>query len=96
MVTNAPDRERYEAYVGDVLAGFSQYRIEDGLVVFVHTEVTPEFEGEGIGSTLIRDALEDVRRQARKVVPLCEFVAAYIEKHPGEYGELVATETPAS
>jgi predicted GNAT family acetyltransferase len=93
MVTNAPDRQRYEAYVGDVLAGFSQYRIEDGLVVFTHTEVAPEFEGEGIGSTLIRDALEDVRRQGRKVVPLCQFVAGYLEKHPDQYEGLVATET---
>jgi predicted GNAT family acetyltransferase len=89
MVSNAPDRQRYEAYAGDVLAGFARYTTEDGAVVFTHTEVEPRFEGEGVGSTLIRDALEDVRRRGLKIVPLCEFVAAYIQKHPDEYGDLV-------
>jgi predicted GNAT family acetyltransferase len=89
MVTNAPDRQRYEAHVGDALAGFSQYTTEDGAVVFTHTEVEPQFEGEGIGSTLIAGALDDVRRRGLEVVPLCEFVAAYIQKHPDEYGDLV-------
>jgi predicted GNAT family acetyltransferase len=92
MVANAPDLHRYEAYVGDVLAGFSQYTLEDGngTVVFTHTEVDPRFEGEGIGSTLVRDALDDIRRRGLAVVPQCPFVAAYIEKHPDEYGDLVA------
>jgi predicted GNAT family acetyltransferase len=89
MVTNAPDRHRYEAYAGDVLAGFTQYTTEDGAVVFMHTEVEPQFEGEGVGSTLITGALDDVREQGVKVVPLCEFVAAFIQKHPDEYGDLV-------
>lgn len=91
QVRNAPGAHRYEAYVGDVLAGFSQYTTEGGVVVFTHTEVAPEFEGEGIGRTLVRDALDDVRRQGHKVVPLCEFVAEYIDRHPDEYGDLVAT-----
>jgi predicted GNAT family acetyltransferase len=90
MVTNAPDQHRYEAYAGDVLAGFAQYTVEGGTVVLTHTEVDPRFEGEGVGSTLIRDALDDIRRQGLEVVPQCPFVAAYIEKHPDEYGELVA------
>jgi predicted GNAT family acetyltransferase len=90
QVRNAPDNERYEAYVGDVLAGFSQYTTPGDAVVFTHTEVEPEFEGEGIGSTLVRDALDDVRRRGLKVVPRCQFVAEYIERHPDEYGDLVA------
>jgi predicted GNAT family acetyltransferase len=89
MVTNAPDKHRYEIYAGDVLAGFAEYTLEDGTVVFTHTEVEPQFEGEGIGSTLIRDALEDVRRQGRQVVPMCKFVAEYIEKHRDDFGDLV-------
>ncbi|HEY0486948.1 MAG TPA: GNAT family N-acetyltransferase [Mycobacteriales bacterium] len=89
QVTNAPENGRYEAYVGDVLAGFSQYTTSDGAIVFTHTEVEPEFEGEGIGSTLVRDALDDVRRRGLKVVPRCEFVAKYLERHADEYGDLV-------
>jgi predicted GNAT family acetyltransferase len=93
-VRNAPAEQRYEAHVGDVLAGFTRYRRVDGTVVFTHTEVDPRFEGEGVGSTLIRDALDDVRRQGRTVVPRCQFVAAYIDKHRDSYGDLVAAEGP--
>jgi predicted GNAT family acetyltransferase len=93
MVTNAPDRGRYEVHVGDVVAGFSDYTLEDAVVVITHTEVDSRFEGEGLGSTLVRDALEDIRRQGRKVVPLCPFVAEYIARHPDEYGDLVAEQT---
>jgi hypothetical protein len=95
-VTDAPDRQRYEAHVGDVLAGFTRYTTEGAAVVFTHTEVEPQFEGEGVGSTLVAGALDDVRRQGRKVVPLCEFVAEYIQRHPDRYGDLVDPGDPAS
>jgi predicted GNAT family acetyltransferase len=53
----------------------------------LHTEVPKELEGRGIGSALIRGVLDTARRQGLKVVPLCPFAKAYIEKHP-EYADL--------
>ena len=44
-VVDNPDRNRYEAYVGDELAGFVTYRARPGVVVLVHTEVDDAFEG---------------------------------------------------
>ena len=44
----------------------------------------PALEGRGIGSRLVRAALEKVRAEGLKVVALCPFVKAYIEKHPEE------------
>jgi len=85
-VRNNPDRSRYEAWVDDVLAGFSQYHLRGNRIVFIHTEV--HLEGRGVGGTLVREALDDVRRQGTlTVVPLCPFVKAYIEKHP-QYADL--------
>ena len=51
-VVDNPDRSRYEAYVGDELAGFVIYRKRPGVVVTVHTEVNAGFEGHGVGSRL--------------------------------------------
>ena len=65
------------------------YQREGDRIVFTHTNVPPEIEGRGVGSKLIRGALDAVRDFGLKVVPQCPFVAAYIEKHP-EYRDLLA------
>lgn len=60
-----------------------------GLVICSHTEVLPEFEGQGVGSALARYALDDVRAEGtRRVQPLCPFIKSYIERHP-DYQDLV-------
>jgi predicted GNAT family acetyltransferase len=58
------------------------------VITFTHTEVPPELNGRGIGSTLVRGALEQVRFRGLKVVPKCPFVAAYMGKHP-EFNDLL-------
>jgi uncharacterized protein len=87
-VHDNPPEERYEAAVDGALAGFAEYRHKPGLIAFVHTEVDPAFEGHGVASTLIHDALEDARHRRLAVLPFCPFVNAYIQRHR-EYVELV-------
>ena len=36
----------------------------------------------GVGSKLIRGALDRLRADSLMVVPRCEFVTAYVERHP--------------
>jgi predicted GNAT family acetyltransferase len=66
----------------------SYYRMEPGVITFLHTEVPQELSGRGVGSRLVRGALEQVRAQGLKVVAKCSFVAAYIGKHP-EWDDLL-------
>jgi hypothetical protein len=89
VVRDAPERNRYELYVGDERAGYATYRRVDDRIVIPHTEVDPAFEGRGLGSRLARFALDDVRARGLKVVPACEFIEVYIRRHP-EYQDLVA------
>ena len=65
------------------------YQREGDTIVFTHTKVPPAIEGQGVGSRLIRAALDSARDQGLKVVPQCQFVAAYIKRHP-EYEDLLA------
>lgn len=89
VVTRNEDEHRWEARIGDQLAGFAAYQLTDELVVFTHTEVDPAFEGKGVGSALARQALEDVAGEGgRKVMPLCPFIKVWIQKHP-DYVPLV-------
>ncbi|MEA2146570.1 MAG: uncharacterized protein QOG59_2157, partial [Solirubrobacteraceae bacterium] len=88
QVHDNPDEQRYEAVVDGELAGFAAYRTQPGLISFVHTEVEDAFEGRGVGSILIREALEDVRRRGFEVLPFCPFVNSFIAEHR-EFVDLV-------
>ncbi|MCW2810553.1 MAG: hypothetical protein JWP61_1011 [Friedmanniella sp.] len=79
---------RYEARVGDGLAGIAEYRRDDEVITFTHTEVADEFEGQGVGSALARFALDDARAQGWRVRPLCPFIAGWIRRHE-DYAGLV-------
>ncbi|HIV60158.1 MAG TPA: N-acetyltransferase, partial [Candidatus Alistipes pullistercoris] len=57
-------------------------------IYLTHTEVPSALEGKGVGSSLVRLALEDIERQQLRLVPLCPFVAGYVQKHP-EWKRLV-------
>ncbi|WP_218566715.1 GNAT family N-acetyltransferase [Vallicoccus soli] len=89
VVRDAPERDRYEVHDEQGrLAGFAAYQRARGLVVMTHTEVDPAYEGRGLGSALVRGALDDLRAQGTAVLPLCPFVGAYIARHP-EYRDVV-------
>lgn len=65
------------------------YQREGDTIVFTHTVVPPRVEGRGVGSRLIRSALDSARDRGLKVIAQCPFVAAYIDRHPG-YRDLLA------
>lgn len=88
-VADAPLQLRYEAWLGDRLAGFIRYTVDDGVVTLVHTDVDPVFEGRGVGADLVEGALRDLRERGLRVEPLCPFVAATMRRHP-EWDDLRA------
>lgn len=87
VVQDVPDRHRYEATVAGELAGFAEYTTTAEMVVFTHTEVVRAHEGEGVGSSLVRYALDDVRARGLQALAVCPFVLGWIGRHP-EYADL--------
>lgn len=87
-VRHDAERNRYEVLLDERFVGFAVYRRRDDRYVFTHTEISDDVEGMGLGSLLVRSALDDVRSSGSKVVPLCPFVAGWIDRHP-EYSDLV-------
>jgi len=83
------DAHRFELHKGGVLAARSEYNLLKGAVMFTHTEVSAQFEGQGLGSKLAAFALGDVRKRGLHVIPVCQFIAGYIRKH-AEYLDLVS------
>jgi hypothetical protein len=89
-VVDAPERSRFEIDVDGRLAGFAAYRRDDPeLIVFTHTEIDDAFGGRGLGTTLVRAALDAARDRGLAVRPDCPFVRAYVARHPDEYLALV-------
>lgn len=86
-VVNNPEAQRYEVELPSGLA-FAEYRPVGNAILFSHTEVPEAMEGQGVGSFLIRFALDDARSRGLMVIPMCPFVAAYIKRHP-EYQDLI-------
>jgi predicted GNAT family acetyltransferase len=88
-VRDNPERNRYELEVDGHVA-VAVYTLAPGVITFVHTEVPPELGGKGVGSALVKGALDDVRRRGLKVVVRCSFVRGYMAKHP-EFNDLLAS-----
>ena len=86
-IVNNKAQHRYELTVDGHLAA-TYYSVADGVITFIHTEVPPELGGKGIGSKLIKGALDQVRADGLKVIAQCPFVKAYIEKH-ADYADLL-------
>lgn len=91
VVTDHPDRSRYELTIDGQRVGLIDYRLADGVIVLLHEEVDTALEGRGLGSVLARGALDDARAHELAVRPVCPFVAAFIDRHRDEYGDLVAS-----
>lgn len=81
---DVPERHRYEARVDGELAGYIEYRPAGRERVFRHTQVLDAFEGKGVGSALVRAALDDLRARGLTVRPLCPFVAEWLRRHPDQ------------
>jgi predicted GNAT family acetyltransferase len=90
-IRNNAIKRRYELMQEEQVLAFADYRLVDDAIKITHTEVGAGHEGKGYGSMLAKQMLDDVRAQNRQVIPACEFIAAYIQKH-AEYGNLLAAE----
>jgi predicted GNAT family acetyltransferase len=88
VVTDHPERGRFEISVDDELAGFADYHRVGGALDFTHTEIDNRFEGKGLGSVLIRSGLDAARARGMEVLPHCPFVRRFIQRHT-EYLDLV-------
>jgi predicted GNAT family acetyltransferase len=85
---NDERRGRYHVLRDKRPIAFSEYELEPGRIVFTHTVVRPEFEGQGVGSRLAKHVILDARARDLRITPVCPFIRAYLRRHP-EYESIV-------
>lgn len=89
-VSDEPTASRFEARLSDgTLVGMAVYERDGGTVIFTHTEVPSEYEGRGVASQLAQGALEMVRANHDRIVPLCPFIRRYVKNHAPRYDDLL-------
>jgi predicted GNAT family acetyltransferase len=81
-IINNVSMRRYELPIGDDAVAVTYYRVEDGRVVLLHTEVPNEFGGQGIGKRLAHAVFETLRSEGKRVIAKCPFMAAYAARNP--------------
>jgi uncharacterized protein len=81
--------QRYEARLEGHVVAFIEYRDAANARSLTHTKVNEDLEGQGIGGQLVKFALEGMKSSGSSLVPICPFVATYVQRHR-EYAELVA------
>lgn len=86
-VIDNPAMRRFELPIGDEVAA-AYYAVEDGRMVFTHTEVPFAVSGQGYGSRLAGGAFEAARSRGMHVIAKCPFMSAYALKHP-EYAAIL-------
>lgn len=76
------ENHQYEFRIGNKVPFIEYIKTKNGEIYLTHTQVPAALEGKGVGSQLVEKALKDIERQELRLVPLCPFVAGYIQKHP--------------
>ncbi|CAC9974481.1 MULTISPECIES: GNAT family N-acetyltransferase [Flavobacterium] len=52
----------------------------DSKFIIDHTEVSPDFNGKGVGKKLVMAAVEYARANDVKIIPLCPFAKSVFDK----------------
>ena len=87
--SNNSIRERFELTVeGD--KAFIDYRIRNGILYLTHTEVPENMRGNGIGTALVKQALQYIKSKGLQIKSLCPFISEYLQKHP-KWNSVVAS-----
>jgi len=82
---------RYRMVIDGVEAEMTYSKAGARLIIIDHTEVPAALRGRRVGERLVLQAVEDARRDGVKLVPLCPFAKAQIDRHPEWHDVLQST-----
>jgi len=88
QLTDNSEKRQYEFAVEGFTPRIEYIKTAEGEIYLTHTEVPAELGGRGIASALAKQTMQDIDKQGLKLVPVCPFIATYIDKHP-EWKKLI-------
>lgn len=83
-------RGQFEASENGKNAGKMTYsRKDENTIVIDHTEVDPEYQGQGVGKKMVEKAAEFARENNLKIVPQCSYAKKVMERS-SDYDDVLA------
>lgn len=76
---------------GTTLAEMTYSMTGTELMIIDHTEVSDALRGKNIGYQLVKTAAEYARTNNIKIIPLCPFAKAVMEKRKEEFEDVLRT-----
>lgn len=76
-----PTGGRYVTVVEGHEAEITFSRTSPTLIIVDHTGVPDALRGRGVGQALALKAVEDARANGWRIIPLCPFFKAQVERH---------------
>ncbi|GGC52808.1 N-acetyltransferase [Hoyosella rhizosphaerae] len=87
-VKHNTEQTRFEIWVDDEMAGFTEYKPRGEQRAFIHTEIADKFGGKGLAMQVIREALDATREEGLQLLPYCPAVRKFLTKN-ADYVALV-------
>jgi predicted GNAT family acetyltransferase len=91
-VVHEPEHSRFAIHAEGQTAVLDYQRVGQRLVL-PHTGVPRELEGRGVGTRLAKATLDWAREEGLRVVPICPFIRAYLQRHPENADLLTRSES---
>lgn len=80
--TVTAEDDQFTIAVDGQTVGRAEFVDRDGQRHFTHTEVSEAFQGRGLATILVGEALQATRAAGLRIVPVCSMVVDYVDKHP--------------
>jgi predicted GNAT family acetyltransferase len=87
QVIDNPAMSRFEL-VEHGQTAFADYLRRGGALVIPHVESPHALRGKGAASRLMEGVVAHARGEGVKIVPICSYAAAWLQRHP-EHADLV-------
>lgn len=94
-IRQQPAEQRYVITLAGRQVGLAAYLDAGEQRIFYHTEIDDEFSGRGLAGRLVGTALTETRAAGKRIVPVCPYVARYVESHH-DFDDALDRVTPAA
>lgn len=75
---------------GKMIAEITFVPTGEDKVIADHTFVDPSLRGQGMAEKLLDYLADEMRKEGKKIIPLCPYVVKQFERQPDKYGDVAA------
>ena len=75
---------------GNMIAEITYVPTGEDKVIADHTFVDPSLRGQGMAEKILDHMVGEMRKEGKKIIPLCPYVVTQFKRKPEKYGNIAA------